>query len=493
MLFTIKFFLKHIHQNPMKTKIFVLSLFLSLIYSACEDNVIDSIGMGIRPKQDIINIYDTIINIDSACTMRMDSIYAKTINGLLGNFYDRDYGDIKAGYICQYYPSLGFAAADSIAINDDGTTIDSVRLNIYYTSYFGDSLAPMEVSVYPVIKKPLNENYYTNIEPEDYCDLSQVWGRKAYTAVDLNVSDSIRSLSTYYKNVSIPLPKSWGQTLYDEYKKRKEQLNAVADFAETFGSLEDFIRFFPGTYLESSFGTGNLLKVDISEIYLYYKRRTKKANSTEDSTYTTVAALTVTKEVIQLNSFKSNYSNGLLATDPEKMYLKTPTGVFSKIIIPIPEIVKSIGEKKFNSVTLKINAYPQSEKEYAFPFPGTGIISSTHSSKLLLIEPDSVKPFFEEQKVANFQTTYTTTYESSTQSYKFNNIANLIQNAIKEAPDKPLELFLIPVQVEYYTQSSGYTSYYQDYSTSHYLLPSAVTLKKGGSNLQIKIIASGYQ
>jgi hypothetical protein len=471
----------------MKAKLFLLSIFSIFIYAACEDDVIDAIGMGIQPEQDIINVYDTIININSAYTVKVDSIYTVSVNGLLGNFYDSDYGDIKAGYLCQYYPSLGFA--DTVAFNADGSLIDSVRLALYYTSYFGDSLAPMEVSVYPIIK-PLNENYYTNIRPEDYCNKSQLWGKKAYTAVDLTVSDSIRSLSTYYKNVSIPLPVSWGETLYKEYVKRKASAPSAANFAKIFGSLDEFVEFFPGTYLESSFGTGNLLQVDISEIYLYYKRLTKKVNSIEDSTYTSSAVLTVTKEVIQLNNIKSSHSEKLLDPDPEKMYLKTPAGVFSKIIIPVPEIVKGIGKRKFNSVSLKINAYPQPEKKYALPLPGMGVLSSSYSSKLLLIEPDSVNTFFEAKKRANSETAFTTIYDASTQSYNFNNIANLIQSAMEKAPEKALELLLIPVQVEYITQSNGYSSYSQDYSTAHYLFPSAATLKKGGNNLQIKIIAS---
>ncbi|MDR1436549.1 MAG: DUF4270 domain-containing protein [Candidatus Symbiothrix sp.] len=472
----------------MKTKLFLLSLFSIFAYAACEDNVIDPVGMGIQPEQDIISVYDTVININSARTVKVDSVYNKSMNGLLGNFYDSDYGDTQAGYLCQYYPSLGFA--DTVSLNADGSLIDSVRLAIYYTSYFGDSLAPMEVSVYPVTK-PLDENYYTNIRPEDYCDnKKQLWGKKAYTAVDLSVSDSIRKLDTYYKNVSIPLSVSWGEALYREYVKRKASAASTANFAEVFGSLDEFVRFFPGTYLESSFGTGNLLLVDISEIYLYYKRITKKVDSTEDSIYTSRAILTVTKEVVQLNSFKNSHSEKLLDPDPEKMYLKTPAGVFSKIEIPVPEIVKGVGKKKFSSVNLKISAYPQPEKTYALPLPGTGVFSTSYSSKLLLIEPDSVNAFFEGKKRADSQTTFTTTYDSSTLSYNFNNIANLIQNAIEKAPDQVLELLLIPVQVEYITQSNGYSSYTQDYFSSHYLFPSAVTLKKGGNNLQLKIIAS---
>jgi hypothetical protein len=341
----------------------------------------------------------------------------------------------------------------------------------------GDSLTPMEISVYQVTKKPLDNNYYTNINPDDYCDTKKVWGQKAYTARDLNISDSVYNSSTYYKNISVSLPSEWGQKLYEEYVQN----------GRTFSALEDFVQNFKGTYIESSFGVGNLIQVDISEIQIFYQECYKKDD--KDTIVTNAAALTVTKEVMQLNIFENNHSDELLKPDPDKMYLKTPAGVFSKIIIPIPEIMKSIGKRKFNSVKLNIGAYAQETRDFTLPLPGTGAFSSTAKAKLLLIEPDSVKSFFENQKVADSQTTYTTTYSSTTQLYAFNNIANLIQNAITNNPDKNLELLLIPVQVEYYTNYSSDL----DYSTEHYLYPSAVTLKKGGNNLQLRIIASDLE
>jgi hypothetical protein len=335
----------------------------------------------------------------------------------------------------------------------------------------------MEVSVYQVIHKPLENNYYTNVNPSDYCDMKKVWGKKTYTARDMNISDSLYSSTTYYKNISLPLPTEWGQELYEKYLQN----------GHTFGSMEDFIQNFKGTYLESSFGVGNLIQVDISEIQIFYQECYKKDD--KDTIVTNAAALTVTEEVMQRNIFENNYSDELQKPDADKMYLKTPAGVFSKIIIPIPKIVKSIGKRKFSSVRLNIGAYAQETRDFTLPLPGTGAFSSTATAKLLLIEPDSVKSFFENKKVADSQTTYTTTYSSTTQSYAFDNIANLIQNAVTNAPEKNMELFLIPVQVEYY---SSYTSSV-DYSTTHYLYPSAVTLKKGGNNLQLKIIASDLE
>jgi hypothetical protein len=447
---------------------------------ACDDTI-SNVGIGTQPDRDKISVYDTIISIESARTVKLDSIYVKTVKGFVGNFYDPDYGDIKAGFICQYYPSLAFADSGVIK-NGAGKEIDSVRLHLYYTSFFGDSLAPMEVSVYPVIKKPVDENYYTNINPADYCDLSKAWARKSYTARDLNVSDSMNSLSTYYKNISIQLPIEWGQQLYDSYKADKN----------IFESGDNLAEIFKGTYIESSFGTGNLIKVDLAEINIYYRRHyTNSAGN--DTTVTTSSVLTLTNEVIQMNSFKSEFDSKLLEYSDDKMYLKTPVGLFSEITIPVPEIVKSVGKRKFSSVKLNISAYAQPETKYPLPLPGLGTLSNNTRSALLLIERDSVVTFFENQKKADSQTTFTAQYTSSSMSYNFDNISNLIQLRADSFPNRNLNLLLIPVMIDYSLVSSGYSSYYQDNFTTHYLAPSAVTLKKGEDNLRLQIIASDME
>ena len=468
----------------MKTKIFLFTLLFGLIFFTCEDSL-NTVGMGIQPDEDKIGVFDTIINIE-ARTVRMDSIYTKSHSGFLGNFYDPKYGDIKAGYLCQYYASFGFS--DSI-IGTRGNEIDSVRLQIYYSSYVGDSLAPMEVSVFPIIK-PLEEDYYSNVDPAKYCDLSSPWAKKVYTARDLNVPDSINNLnnlSNYRKSVSITLPKYIGQDLYEKY----------IELGGTFGSIDNFNSIFPGTYLESSFGIGSILKVDLTEIYVFYTRdyTTASTETGADSLYVGIdaAVFTFTKEVTLLNNFSSNHDDNLyLEPSTDSLYLKSPVGICSEITIPIPDIVKSIGRKKFSSVNLRVNAYPKATENYTLPFPGTEV-SGTSSAKLLLIEQDSVQSFFENQKIADSQTSYTTVMDTINNYYQFNNIANIVQTAIDNAPDKPLKLLLIPVQVEGYIQQSGYSSYLVDYSTGYCLNPSAVVLKKGGDNLQIKVIASDLE
>jgi hypothetical protein len=463
----------------MKTKSILFCVFLSLIYIRCEDSI-STVGIGIQPDGDKVSVFDTTLIIDSR-TVKVDSIYAKTVNGLLGDFYDPSYGSIKAGYACQFYPSIGFGKTDSIIDNK----IDSVRLDIYYIPFCGDTLAPMEVTVYPVIKE-LNKNYYTNVNPAEFCDMEHPLAKQAYTARNLSISDSLLAVTGYY--LSIPLPTKLGQDYLE--KVEKNELNSV----------QDFLNYFPGLYIANTFGTGSMLAVDYTIINMYYTRRVTVRNydDTSDSIIhvSSAARLAVTQEVIQLNSFKNANDAFLLENSSDRTYLKSPAGVFTELTIPIRELAKRIGKKKFNSVKLTLNAYPADDDfKYALSFPGLGALSSTSSytSKLLLIEPDSVKNFFEQQKVADNQTSYTTSFSSSTYAYDFTNIANVVQNAIDKAPDKDLQLWVVPVLTTFTSQQTyaGYVSY--DYSTSHYLYPSGVALKKGGDNLKIRVIATDLE
>ena len=467
----------------MKTKKIVFCLFLGIIYMACNDTV-GRVGLGIQPEADKINVFDTTVLV-GARTIEVDSVYAKTPNGLLGEFYDPAYGSVKSGYICQYYPSIGFPYLDSIVDNK----IDSVRLNIYYSSYIGDSLAPMEVTVYPVIKA-LEKNYYTNANPEDYCDMDHPLARYGYTARNMNFSDSVLQLSNYYRYLSIPLPTKFGQDFLD--KIRNNELN----------TLDEFLNFFPGTYITTTFGTGSMLPVDVTEMLLYYTRETNLSDENGNDSLGYVvsgASFTVTKEVIQLNKFENKNPAFLTADNPDSTFLKSPAGIYTELTIPIKEIVKGIGKKQFSSVALSLTAYPPSDWTYSLQFPGTSssmvpsLTDNTtgYSSKLLLIEPDSVTNFFEMKKVADGQTSFTTTFNRSTYTYDFSNISNIVQNAIDKAPDKDLKLWLIPVLTTWVQQANSYGYYsYSDYMTSQYLYPSGVTLKKGGDNLKVRVIAT---
>ena len=454
----------------MKTKLFLFSLLTSLIYFACEDSAISEIGNSILPDEDKIEIFKDTIPV-SLRTVKTDSIYAKTINGVLGEYYDPTFGTLNAGFACQFYPAIGFQNLDNLI------KIDSIYLDIYY-SYKGDSLAPMELTVYP-INKPLEKNYYTNVDPEQFADMSHPLAGYAYTAKNLNIPDY-----NLYGRLSVPMPvEEWEQHYADAIKTDSIDKNK-----------DEFIKKFPGLYLKSTFGSGCLLFVGSStteaytQIRIHY--RTKEPGTSYDggdSIRNRYAYWAVTKEVIQINAFKNTLMDDMLRDDTT-VYIKSPAGVFTELTIPIPEIIRKVGKRQFNSVKLSLDAYPRNEWSYIPDLPGVSEYTSTAGvvSRLLLISPDSTKNFFEQQLAPDNITSYTAKLSTATYTYDFSNISNLIRYAIDHKPDEDLKLWLIPVLVSY-TYSSQ-TGSYVDYATAYDLYPLGVALR--GNDRKITIIAA---
>ena len=123
-------------------------------------------------------------------------------------------------------------------------------------------------------------------------------------------------------------------------------------------------------------------------------------------------------------------------------------------------------------------------------FPGLGNTSTQQvAAKLLLIPPDSVKNFFEQQLVANNKTSYTTMFSAITYTYNFDNISSLIRYAIDHNPNEDLKLRVIPVRTNYTYDSR--TNTYPDFATSYDLFPTGVAIR--GANQEIRIIASDLQ
>ena len=459
----------------MKTKLFFLSLLTTFIYLSCEDSTISEIGISIMPDEDKISVYEDTISI-TLKTVKTDSIYAKTINGALGEYYDPTFGALNAGFACQFYPSIGFQSLDSLV----GGQIDSVFLDIYY-SYMGDSLAPMELTVYPV-NKSLEKNYYTSVDPEQFADMGHPITKFAYTAQNSNIPDY-----SLYGRLSVPMPVEWGQQYVD----------AIRTDSTLSNDKDKFISMFPGLYLKSTFGSGSMLFVDNTALEAYtqivIQYRTKEEGESYeggDSIRKRYAYWAVTKEVIQLNSYKNTNMDYLFRND-SITYIKSPAGVFTEVTIPISEITQRIGKRQFNSVKFSLKAYPKNEWNYSLSFPGIWSyqqVSSGVATNLLLIPPDSTKNFFEQQQVPSNITSYTTTFTSTDYTYNFNNISNLIRYAIDNNSDEDLKLLLIPVRTSY-TYSGTYG--YSDYATSYDLYPSGVALKS--TDQEIRIIASDLE
>lgn len=458
----------------MKIKLLILGLGLvASILAGCNDDL-SSIGTSIQPGDDTIAVYTDTFRIQ-ATTVQLDSIYARTTSAQLGELYDPLYGNLKSDYLCQFYCPDNYRFKNTPY---EGK-IDSVDFRIYYTSSYnkngawvGDSLAPMQAEIF-MVTKPLQRNFYTNINPEQYCDMQMSMGSQAYTSYNASIPDSIRKLETYSPNIRIKMPLQFGQKFYDE----------TINNPSSFNTQETFDKFFPGLYVTNTFGSGNILSVSNSVFSIYYKY-TVKGSAGQDSLVNTTERFSVTKEVIQLSRFKNTDMSGLLQPNDEYAFFKTPAGVCTRIVIPSKEITPIMKDRIINNLPLNLKAMPQESWKYALAPP----------SYLLILPEDSVKNFFEQGQIENNQTSFLSqAYDTSTRTYTFGNIANLLKNQMEKNPDKDMNLLIIPV-IRTTTTSNDYNGSGTAITSalSNFLAPSGVKIRKDEEVMKIGITSSKY-
>ena len=336
----------------------------------------------------------------------------------------------------------------------------------------------MQAKIYQVTK-PLARNYYTNMNPEDFCDLQTLIWEKTYTAYDLSIPDSIRNITDtsdpdyYTPNVRIRISTDIAQRFYDE----------TVNNPSSFQNQEAFNKFFPGFYVTTGVGTGNILEVAQSSFFIYYKYKST-TEAGKDTIIHTREQFNVTKEVIQMNQIKNGNIEQLLEPNEEFSYLRSPAGVCTKIVVPASAIQEKIEGRITNGLDFSMRAMPQEEWLYAFEAPDNA----------LLLPEDSVKSFFENNMIEDGKNFYLATLgESVKNTYSFGNIATLLQEHLKNKPNDDLRLIVLPVLrgVQYTTDSWGKKKPYTT-AISHYMKPAGVRLKKDKEAMQIVVLTSKY-
>jgi len=530
----------------MKVKYLGILLFAILAFYGCDDNT-GTLGMSMLPDSDGISATTTTFDVTTK-SIRAENVYAKTSTGYIGKFIDADpkgFGSYEASFLAELYCTENFTFPAVYKESADGKSgtgtmvkdeVEKVQLVVYYSSWFGDSLTACRMSAYELNDKWLQarkdpEKYrYTHIEAEEYHE-PQPLGRKAYTAYDTSVPDSVRNAtdsngnSLYYPNITFPLDKEFGNKILKMNREHKDY----------FANSEEFINHvFKGVYLKPDYNTGNILYVDRVDLQMQFKfhyvdslgvKLTKKITDKDgeagtDSVYlATATVFASTKEVIQANKFDNSDKELLEAKIKETgwSYLKSPAGIFTEATLPYKDISEKLATDTLNAVKLTFTNYAQeNNNKYKFSM-------STPETVLLLRKKD-MDTFFVNNELANNVTSFVATHNSvETNQYTFKNIARLVSTCINEkkaAKQKAKEaagvswdeaaweaewsreggegadwdkVVLIPVVVTYDTNSTNPSII----SIQHDLKPTYAKLKGGdpaygGSNLQIEVTYTSF-
>lgn len=447
--------------------------FVAILTFSCNDTL-DQVGFSIQPEKDRLTVGIDTLQLQ-ARTVQVDSIFGKTNYPVLGEYADPVFGSMKSEYIAEFYLPKGMEFKE-------GAVIDSVRVEIAYTSMIGDSIAPMRLSVYEVIKSLKGTNDYTHINPELFADMSAPLGEQSFTG--RNSTNRIKSYTAedystvtyreYFINVEVP--KAIGEEFLEEYKKAGH------------GKLSDtdtFREFFPGLYFTTSFGNSTIISADLTSLFVHYHYLDEKGSSTkQDTIRTDVFRLNNTPEVRQINHIKSS-NDELLIDNSEVTYIKSPAGVNTEIKFPISEVHENLQSMALNLVNFTVYALADESENK--------MVKLNPPDYLLLVNKDSLSGFFENRKLRDNVTSFLSEkFDPTAYSYKFNNISSMINYYNQENNDEPYDLvyYLIPVEATYTTVQQGYSSQQMLTKIQNLMWPTATILDKREGSLQLELIFS---
>ena len=463
----------------MKFKLLAVFTFTALLYS-CDDST-TGVGDFVSNLDKIEASYDKY-KVTSR-TLRLEKVYSRTNKAYLGKYTDPDFGQYSADFITQINCPEKFELPEHLK------EITGASLELYYTDFYGDSLATLTVQV-DTLNKIIEDSdtglYYTSYEPKDYYDETKTpLAVKTYAAVDMSVSDSLRNTSDYYPSIKIDLGKAFGERIQNLYTSKPEY------FKDAYSFINNVLK---GFYVHTTQGDGSV--VYIKDIWLrlnldYYVER--ESTGEIDSLVQGNTVLAASKEVLMSTRLgypeeqSDNSKDRLdeLVDEKGHTYLKTPAGLCTEVTLPIDEIYNDERHKNdtLNSVTLSIKKYRYAGNENSNNFT-MGI-----PQNVLMVRKSDINTFFEQNKTYDNKTSFLGTYSSNTNSYTFSKLNRLISNIFSEirsgeeyTEDRD-KVLLIPVTTE--TDAEG-----NIIGVSHDMEVNAAKLFGGedGEELNIEIV-----
>lgn len=431
-------------------------LFLaSLIFAACEAN---EIGTEIQPTEDKLSVKTDSFSVSTTTAFIKDR-YSESDKLLLGNYEDPIYGTAKLDFLAEFrYLNADYPASAKAT---------SVQVVLYYKTFFGDSTAVQEATVYQ-LSKPLEfeTNYTTNISVDEYCDKSVVLGKKVYVAYDPTVPDSIQDEEGYCNTVRIDLPISIGEKLISDRSITKNQ--------------ESFLNLLKGVYVTNEFTGQVVLDVDSVNLEVAYDYAPKE--SKPDSLINKVRVYPVNKETTSVLRI-SNVKAPELETIPDSLvYMSSYIGMVPKIELPISRIRERLGYDAGDIISINNMSIIVEEALCA----DSSLTELDLPPYVILIrEADTEKFFTQSLYPADGITTVLGVYERKIRGYRFNNLANYLHGILLEGDsEKDVNPFYI-LPVTGATDIEG-----TDAVVRHQFRPSGVRLRSNSnenSNLRLSV------
>ncbi len=473
---------------------FIMALSM-MMFSSCDEN---TSNLGLFPEADgITSTYD-LFNVYTR-SLAMDSVISNSTNSFIGSIVDPETSTrITASFAAQFHifenysfpkRQLLFPIDTTLAVQPDHSgeaiSCDSVDIRLYFDEYYGDGNNPMKMEVFELDPENImseDSTYYSNIDLEKFLPSgAKPIATKMFTPEDYVLSDAERISTTHSPNIHIGIPKELGTRI----------MNLYYEHPEYFKDSYTFIRnVCPGFYFRLKSGNGTMVGVTVGTLNVHFKFFDEEH---ADSVYAGMARFAATPEVIQSTQFE-NQDVSELIEDESCTYLKNPAGICTEITLPVREIYASHSTDSVNKAQLTLTRYNRDQVNYQLGIPAS----------LLMVRKQNMHSFFENHEVSDSQTSYTTTFNSTYNTYTFQNISRLISDCQHEKVYGMLEeglteaqweakhpdwnkVVVIPVNTS--TNTSGY-----EVSVTHDMDMNSIRLV-GGPNtpIEMQVIYSRFQ
>lgn len=423
------------------------AVMLMIAYSCSDYNI----GQSISETQVTI-IADSSFTV-TGVTVENKIFPARTITQLLGIIIAENYGELRTDVVTQFMPT---ALVDTVGMTADD--IDSCKfiLDIPLGYYTGDSIVPMQATIYR-LNKSLPSEIYSDFDPEGYYDPADIIGSKTYTASALMLPDSVvEDLDdNYCREFLVDAPRSLAQEIFNKF---------IED-PELFQSPTAFETYFPGVYIQNTFGSGRVVNIYNTEFRVYYHRHVTDDDG-NDSIVSDLemSYLGATSEIISNNNISLTVDENVLdMIDNGDLIVQSPCGYEVEIEFPIQEIIDMFqsGENDvhvINDLTFEIPAYALSN-DYGIKPP----------DYLLMVKTSEKDDFFATNHVTDDESSFYASYDEDEQCYSFSSMRDFVldiidnKGGIAEESDKHFTLTPIDLISESSASSSSSSYYYYYY------------------------------
>lgn len=387
-----------------------------------------------------------------------DAVDTRSSTNLLGRISVPEYGDLNCSFVSRLMCTTSLDIPDSIRTKPE--RIDSMKLYLTVPrgALTGDSLAPQQLKVYELTKS-LPDDIDNRFDPTGYYDPSNPLGSRSFTLSALGMSDSLYQTRRYV-DIVIPMTREMALKTVEAYNNPATK--------DIFAWPQSFEKYFPGIYVEPSFGRGCVANIDLTNFVIYYhytvsESKTDKDGNTSTEYITKVGSTGVFASspiVLSSNNVIYRPSEHLkrLAEDNQAL-ITTPGGYRLNLRFPGRELIDIYKSSQSRLAVVSDLTFTIPAEEIKNDY---GIAPPPY---LVMVKTSKLEEFLANNSLPDNRVSFRATYKDN--CYTFSSMRNYILDLIRDGvKDEDLDFTIIPVNLEFETNQTTNSNY--DYMMSYY-------------------------